>query len=88
MAETVKAHPARDSPSDALRATLFGSGRHETTQGCLHALGWLARRRRVRVAFDIGTGSGILAVAAARLPGRLGHADIDAVSRALAETPP
>ena len=26
----------------------FGSGRHETTQGCLLALGWLARRRRVR----------------------------------------
>ena len=45
----------------------FGSGRHETTQGCLLALDWLARRRRVRRAFDIGTGSGILAVAAARL---------------------
>ena len=45
----------------------FGSGRHETTQGCLLALDWLARRRRVRHAFDIGTGSGILAVAAARL---------------------
>ena len=45
----------------------FGSGRHETTQGCLLALDWLARRRRVGRAFDIGTGSGILAVAAARL---------------------
>ena len=45
----------------------FGSGRHETTQGCLLALDWLARRRRVRRAFDIGTGSGILAVAAARV---------------------
>ena len=45
----------------------FGSGRHETTQGCLLALDWLARRRRVRRAFDVGTGSGILAVAAARL---------------------
>ena len=45
----------------------FGSGRHETTQGCLLALDWLARRRRVRRAFDIGTGSGILAVAATRL---------------------
>ena len=145
VAETVAAHPARDAPSDELRATLFGtapaaddprparllallrtagvapdgtidepvcpadweakslasfppvavgrftihggheaatrrrfalsvaagpafgSGRHETTQGCLLALDWLARRRRVRRAFDIGTGSGILAVAAARL---------------------
>ena len=45
----------------------FGSGRHETTQGCLLALDWLARRHRVRRAFDVGTGSGILAVAAARL---------------------
>ena len=45
----------------------FGSGRHETTQGCLLALDWLARRRRVRRVLDIGTGSGILALAAARL---------------------
>ena len=45
----------------------FGSGRHETTQGCLLALDWLARRRRVRLALEIGTGSGILAVAAAKL---------------------
>ena len=45
----------------------FGSGRHESTQGCLLALDWLARRRHVTRAFDIGTGSGILAVAAARL---------------------
>ena len=44
----------------------FGSGRHESTQGCLLALDWLARRRHVTRAFDIGTGSGILAVAAAR----------------------
>ena len=45
----------------------FGSGRHESTQGCLLALDWLARRRHLTRAFDIGTGSGILAVAAARL---------------------
>ena len=45
----------------------FGSGRHESTQGCLLALDWLARRRRVIRAIDIGTGSGILAVAVARL---------------------
>ena len=45
----------------------FGSGRHETTQGCLCALDRLARRRQVRVAIDIGTGSGILGVAMARL---------------------
>ncbi|MDE0391074.1 MAG: 50S ribosomal protein L11 methyltransferase [Rhodospirillales bacterium] len=56
----------------------FGSGRHETTQGCLLALDWLARRRRVRRVLDIGTGSGILAVAAARLwPARVLALDSD-----------
>ena len=56
----------------------FGSGRHETTQGCLLALDWLARRRRVRLALDIGTGSGILAVTAAKLwPARIVAFDND-----------
>ena len=63
----------------------FGSGRHETTRGCLLALDWLARRRRVRVAFDIGTGSGILAVAAARLwPARVVAVDSDPMAVAAA----
>ena len=63
----------------------FGSGRHETTQGCLLALDWLARHRRVRTAFDIGTGSGILAVAAARLwPARVLALDSDPVAVATA----
>ena len=60
----------------------FGSGRHESTQGCLLALDWLARRgRRVHRALDIGTGSGILAVAAARLwPARVLALDTDPVA--------
>ena len=64
----------------------FGSGRHESTQGCLLALDWLARRRRrVRRALDIGTGSGILAVAAARLwPARVFALDTDLVAVATA----
>ena len=63
----------------------FGSGRHETTRGCLLALDWLARRRRVRLAFDIGTGSGILAVAAARLwPARVLATDVDPLAVATA----
>lgn len=46
----------------------FGTGRHESTRGCLLALEALARRgRRVRRALDLGCGSGILAFAAARL---------------------
>ena len=63
----------------------FGSGRHETTQGCLLAFDWLARRRRVRQAWDIGTGSGILAVAAARLwPARVVALDSEPMAVAAA----
>ena len=48
-------------------ATAFGSGEHATTQGCLLALDALARRRRRRAVLDIGTGTGILAMAAAKM---------------------
>jgi len=46
----------------------FGTGRHETTRGCLLALDRLARSgRRIRRPLDLGCGSGILALAIARL---------------------
>ena len=45
----------------------FGSGRHETTQGCLLLLEEVARERRPRRILDLGAGSGILALAAAQL---------------------
>jgi ribosomal protein L11 methyltransferase len=47
----------------------FGTGRHESTQGCLLALCGLRRRRQVRTAVDMGCGSGILAIAMAKLWG-------------------
>ena len=48
--------------------TAFGTGRHETTKGCLLAIDRLARRgsRFARI-LDLGCGSGVLALAAAKL---------------------
>jgi ribosomal protein L11 methyltransferase len=43
----------------------FGTAHHASTRGCLLALDALMKRRRPRSIADIGTGTGILAVAAA-----------------------
>jgi ribosomal protein L11 methyltransferase len=48
-------------------ATAFGTGEHPSTRGCLEALERLSRRRRFRKPLDIGTGTGILSIAAAKL---------------------
>jgi ribosomal protein L11 methyltransferase len=48
-------------------ATAFGTGEHPSTRGCLLALEALARRRRFRRPLDIGAGTGILSIAAAKL---------------------
>ena len=59
----------------------FGTGHHGTTAGCLAALDQLLKRRRFERVLDVGSGTGVLAIAAARTGSRrvLG-VDIDAVS--------
>jgi ribosomal protein L11 methyltransferase len=48
----------------------FGTAHHATTYGCLTAIDRLTRRRPFRRVLDLGCGSGVLAIAAARaLPG-------------------
>ena len=64
----------------------FGTGHHGTTAGCLLAIERTVRTRPVRNALDIGTGSGVLAIAIARLA----HcpvlaSDIDPVATRVAE---
>lgn len=58
--------PGASRPLRIDAATAFGSGRHASTAGCLLAL-WRLRHRHVRAVLDVGTGTGILAIAAARL---------------------
>jgi ribosomal protein L11 methyltransferase len=59
----------------------FGSGEHATTQACLLAIDRLARRHRFRRVLDLGCGSGILAMAAARCwPARVLASDNDPVA--------
>ncbi|MEM1139720.1 MAG: 50S ribosomal protein L11 methyltransferase, partial [Pseudomonadota bacterium] len=60
-------HRPRRFVLDVPSSTAFGTGHHPTTALCLEAIGALARRGPLKRALDLGTGTGILAMAIARL---------------------
>ncbi len=61
----------------------FGDGRHETTRMCLQALAVFAPKERFRM-LDVGSGSGILSIAAAKLGGEAVGVEIDPEANAIA----
>jgi ribosomal protein L11 methyltransferase len=66
-------------------ALAFGTGHHGTTRGCLLHLGQVLRRRRPRRILDVGCGTGVLAIAAAKaLRSRVALGDIDPIAVAIA----
>jgi ribosomal protein L11 methyltransferase len=68
-------------------ALAFGTGHHGTTQGCLAAIAQIAREKRVRRVLDLGTGTGVLAIAAARMTRRpVVAGDVDPLAVATART--
>jgi ribosomal protein L11 methyltransferase len=76
-----RAARANDIVIEIEAALAFGTGHHGTTSGCLVALDRLARQYRPRHILDIGTGSGILAIAAAkRWKRQVAATDVDAMA--------
>lgn len=63
----------------------FGTGHHGTTAGCLEVINSVMRSRRVSRVLDLGTGSGVLAIAARKLsPAQVLATDIDPIATRVA----
>jgi ribosomal protein L11 methyltransferase len=73
--------PANKLGIEIEAALAFGTGHHGTTRGCLLLLGQVLRSRQPKRVLDLGTGTGVLAIAAAKaLRRRVLASDIDPVS--------
>lgn len=73
--------PAGMIPIRIDAAQAFGTGHHETTAGCLEAIDRVLKRGRPRTMIDIGTGTGVLAIALAkRLHAPVLATDIDPIA--------
>ncbi len=74
-------HPSWESPkSGKINITIdpalaFGSGHHETTAGCLEAIGQTVTEGETLL--DVGCGSGVLGIAAAKLGAEVDACDTD-----------
>ncbi|WIY51719.1 50S ribosomal protein L11 methyltransferase [Devosia sp. YIM 151766] len=62
-------------------AQAFGTGHHQTTTGCLEAIEMVLRKRTPGRMIDIGTGTGVLAIALAkRIHAKILATDIDPIA--------
>ena len=77
--------PANKLGIEIEAALAFGTGHHGTTRGCLLLLDHVLKARRPRRVLDLGTGTGVLAIAAAKaLQSAVLASDIDPPSVAVA----
>jgi ribosomal protein L11 methyltransferase len=64
----IKASPGKNDIAITLDSgVVFGNGTHTTTQACLEAIDIACAGKRVKTMLDLGSGTGILALAAAKL---------------------